>query len=237
MFTNFKKTASATLSAHAGALVMLGAVTLLQGCNMNGAEVDDEFSTTAHYDRYPIRVAQAPVKIGIASRGGVLTPAQINAVANFASQARQSASSRVAIRWSSRNPRSRSAANDIATLMIDQGVPVTLISVGSYSGGAASPIEISYQRKVAVTKECGDWSENLAAEPQNLAYRNHGCAIQNNIAAMVANPEDFQHPRAMSPSTAANRTAAMKIYYEQPAANASNASTSSGSTTTSGSGG
>jgi hypothetical protein len=71
-------------------------------------------------------------------------------------------------------------------------------------------------RQVAVTKECGDWSENLAYSPANRPYPNHGCALQNNIAAMVANPSDFQRPRAMTPSRAANRATAMTIYDALP---------------------
>lgn len=82
------------------------------------------------------------------------------------------------------------------------------------------PIKVKQQagtnRKVAVTKECGDWSDNLAVTRSNTPYRNFGCAYQNNLAAMVANPRDFERPRAMTAASAANRSTAATIYYKSP---------------------
>ena len=89
-----------------------------------------------------------------------------------------------------------------------------MIALGSYPGGSQEPIKLSFERKVAVTKECGDWSDNLASTYSNQPYRNFGCANQQNIAAMVANPEDFEQPRAMSPVLAGNRMQVMKIFVE-----------------------
>src|SRR5262249_315657 len=99
-----------------------------------------------------------------------------------------------------------------------QGVPRSMISLASYSGGASAPVQMSFQRKVAVTRECGDWSENLAMTYYNTLYPNNGCAMQNNIAALVANPADLQPPRAEGPSSAIARTAALQIYYTSPTA-------------------
>ena len=82
------------------------------------------------------------------------------------------------------------------------------------------PIKVKQQagtnRKVAVTRECGDWSDNLAVTSSNTPYRNLGCAYQNNVAAMVANPRDFERPRAVTAVSAANRTTAATIYYKSP---------------------
>jgi pilus assembly protein CpaD len=66
-------------------------------------------------------------------------------------------------------------------------------------------VQISYLRSVAVTKECGDWSTDLANTSSNQPFPNYGCAIQNNIAAMVVNPEDFVVPRPTTPVLAAAR--------------------------------
>ena len=56
-------------------------------------------------------------------------------------------------------------------------------------------MQLSYIRSVAVTKECGDWSSDLANTSSNEPYPNFGCAMQNNIAAMAVNPDDFVVPR------------------------------------------
>ena len=87
-------------------------------------------------------------------------------------------------------------------------------------------VTLSFLRKVAVTTECGDWSENLAGSQYNEPYPNQGCALQQNIAAMVANPEDFETPHPMAPATAASRSAAMVKYNKGEATSAESGSSS-----------
>lgn len=221
MQKNITKPAFALL----GSAMLLLSAAVLSGCSQGEIGFEDNYAPTAHYDRYPITVRKAPVKMGIAAKAGELTPEQINAAANFADDALRNAQSKISIRWPSGGGKMRQAARDIAQLFADQGVPKSMIRVTSYPGGSSSPIQISYLRKVAVTTECGDWSDNLDYNPDNTPYLNYGCATQHNIAAMVANPEDFERPRAMSPVVAANRTAAMAIYFKTPAAASSTAAT------------
>lgn len=239
MQKNITRPASALLGP---AMLLLSAIAL-SGCSQGEVALENDYVPATHYERYPIAVTKAPVKLGIAARAGELTPEQINAAANFAEDALRNAQSKISIRWPSGGGKMRQAARDIAQLFADQGVPKSMIRVTSYPGGSSSPIQISYLRKVAVTRECGDWSDNLADNPDNTPYLNYGCATQHNIAAMVANPEDFERPRAMSPVVAANRTAAMAIYFNTPDAASSTAATaistdpSTGSGTGSGTGG
>ena len=91
---------------------------------------------------------------------------------------------------------------------------------GPYAADERYPIKVKKapgtNKRVAVTEECGDWSENLAFNPDQRPYPNMGCAVQNNLAAMVANPEDFVKPRAMTPALASNRSAAIDVYNDQP---------------------
>lgn len=193
-------------------VAMTGA--LLAGCVADepGDFVDP--ARSAYYDRYPIKVVSAPVKVGVAARGGLLQPEQMNAVASFARTAKSDAHSRIAIRWpSASGAKGRQAASDAAAIMVTQGVPQEMIGVGSYPAGAGAPLQLSYERRVAVTKECGNWDENLAYSPRNDTYPDFGCAYQNNVAAMVANAEDFEHPRGEMAVVAANRTNAMKVYF------------------------
>jgi pilus assembly protein CpaD len=212
MLNNLKKTAVTLL----GPVLMLGSAGLLTACSdtLDG----DSYPSTAYYENYPIDVRQAPVKMGVASRTGSLKPDQVNAVVNFARDANQNAESKISVRYPSGSVQGRHAAGEIAALMANQGVPRSMISVASYSGGASAPVQMSFQRKVAVTRECGDWSENLAFSYYNTLYPNNGCAMQNNIAALVANPEDLEHPRAEGPSVATARTAALQVYFTSPTA-------------------
>ena len=46
----------------------------------------------------------------------------------------------------------------------------------------------------AKTKKCGIWPEDLANTPDNTAYYNNGCAVQSNIATMIADPSTINRP-------------------------------------------
>jgi pilus assembly protein CpaD len=81
-----------------------------------------------------------------------------------------------------------------------------MISQKTYPGASKAPVQLTYVRSVAVTKECGDWSSDMANSSNNELHDNLGCAVQNNIAAMVVNPDDFVTPRATTPAHAAMRT-------------------------------
>lgn len=197
-----------------GSLTLICSSLLLAGCVYDDPVFEDNYKPVNVSERYPIRVEKAPVKVGIKAPSGVLSAEQMDAVRNFATDARRTASSRIAIRWPSGGGASRQAAQTIGQTLVDQGIPHSMIAFGSYPGGSKEPIRLSFERKVAVTDECGDWSDNLASTSANRPYRNFGCSTQHNIAAMVANPEDFERPRSSSPVLAGNRTQVMKIYVD-----------------------
>jgi pilus assembly protein CpaD len=75
-------------------------------------------------------------------------------------------------------------------------------------------VDVSYISYTAHADECGDWSENEAYTADNLTPKNFGCAVQHNIAAMVADPRDLLGPRPFEPADA-NRAATVIGNYEQ----------------------
>lgn len=194
-------------------VIVFHAALVLAGCQ-NEALLEDTYEPVTAAERYPIRVVSAPVKTDIRAPAGVLSSEQRNGVTNFASAARRTASARISVRYPSGSGAMRKAANEAVVILKSQGIPAQMISIGAYSGSSRMPIRLSFEHKVAVTKECGDWSEDIGAVTSNEPHSNFGCAIQNNVAAMVANPNDFEQPRAMGPLMAGNRTENMKIYIQ-----------------------
>jgi pilus assembly protein CpaD len=199
-------------AAHAGTALALCAGLALSGCKIQDAVTEDYYEPVAHYDRYPIKVEKTPVKLDLASKSGTLRPAQINALVSLAQQAKSNAASQIYVKRPSGGGRSVAVANDITALLMQQGIPRAMIVPASYRGASTSPVQVSYVRSVAVTKECGDWSSNLSEIPGNGSYSNFGCATQQNVAAMVANPEDFLVPRAMDPAYAVTRTGEIQTF-------------------------
>ncbi len=77
-----------------------------------------------------------------------------------------------------------------------------------YGGSKQHPIQVVNGK--AVVNDCGDWSENVADSRENQMAANHGCAVQSNLAALAANPNDLVRARKMSRTPAFTRTSAIK---------------------------
>jgi type IV pilus biogenesis protein CpaD/CtpE len=62
-----------------------------------------------------------------------------------------------------------------------------------YGGSKTHPIHVRGNQ--AMVEDCGQWPEDLTTTDHNLLHANHGCAVQSNIAAMAAYPQDLVQPR------------------------------------------
>jgi Pilus biogenesis CpaD protein (pilus_cpaD) len=57
---------------------------------------------------------------------------------------------------------------------------------------------------------CGQWPDDLTESSNNSRYANHGCAVQANIAAMVADPRTLKQPRRVEPKPGEAAAAAVR---------------------------
>jgi pilus assembly protein CpaD len=181
----------------------------LAACSNGEFALDDTYVPATHYERYPIEVTRGPVRMDISSKQGSLQASQINAVSAFSRAARNSGGSRITILRPSAGGASGKVARQTYQLLVQSGILPGMISQKTYPGASKAPVQLTYIRSVAVTKECGDWSTDLATTSNNELHPNYGCAVQNNIAAMVVNPDDFVAPRASTLAYAAMRTPAI----------------------------
>ena len=193
-------------------IVLIAMSSTLAACSRGELALDDAYVPATHYERYPIEVTRGPVKMDISSQSGSLQSAQINAISGFARLARNSGSSKITIQRPSGGGASGKVARQVYQLLAQGGISPAMIVQRTYPGPAMGPVQISYIRSVAVTKECGDWSENLANTSNNAPYPNFGCSVQNNIAAMVVNPDDFVVPEPSAPASAASRYPSQFMY-------------------------
>ena len=80
-------------------------------------------------------------------------------------------------------------------IMLSDGSPV---SAGTIAPGQA---RIVITRSRASVPGCPDWSASSDATLSNGLSSNYGCAINSNLAAMVANPDDLIKGQKGSPDT------------------------------------
>lgn len=70
-------------------------------------------------------------------------------------------------------------------LLLDDSVPVT---AGDVAPGMARMI---VSRVTATVPGCPDWSGSSMSNFSNRSMSNYGCAVNSNVASMVANPQDL----------------------------------------------
>jgi pilus assembly protein CpaD len=92
-------------------------------------------------------------------------------------------------------------------MLLTAGAPVTAGMVGP---GA---VRVVVARRRAVVPGCPNWNGPSQPDWDNKMMSNLGCAVNSNLAAMVANPEDLLHGRegdgVIDPRTAAK---AIELY-------------------------
>jgi pilus assembly protein CpaD len=192
----------------------LAALFALAACDTPFPETQNEFMPVSSSDRFPIEVAKGPVKFDVPTDKGALNTQQKDVIVRFAQQAKSNYASTVHVRRPSGGGRGAAVASAIERILIKQGLPNSMIVQGTYPGDAHAPVVVSYIRTWAVTQECGNWDEDLAITYSNAGYDNFGCSVQNNVAAMVANPNDLVMPRTEDPSDPMRRSTVLNKYRE-----------------------
>ncbi len=203
---------------------------VLSGCAMDDAALESNYRQPyGGSDRHPLTVVKAPITMEVSSAQGTLQQPQINAVNSFVHQAIQAGVTPITVSQPSGGGKSARVASEIASLMVQQGVPRAYVRFASYKGGASAPVRLSYVSAYGQSLKCGQWPDDATDTEENMLTANHGCAVQSNIAAMIANPETLNVPAATTPISAEPRVAAMSLY----GAGTATASSTTSSTTSS----
>jgi len=187
----------------------------LAGCGgFNGIE-DAQYD--ANYT-HPISVETdvATLNVGVVAGQPGLAPSERSAIEAFAAAYRQRGHGPLTISTPSGSPNAGAAAvalSDVRDILAENGV--TSLAYTPYRASGAdngAPLILSFKHYVAKPTACGDWSMDYAFDPSNRLPPNHGCATQNNLAAMVADPADLAGPRTMTPADAGRRNTVLEKY-------------------------
>jgi len=196
-----------------GIILALGAAVSLGGCNMREEMYDAHkgYIPENPSETYPIEVVDGSARITLPVNKGRLSYSDEEKLKRFAAEA-AGIPSPVIISRPKGSVNAELVAARATVLLRKYGVVSQRIRHVTRKGRKGGVI-ITYKRKFAVTKECGDWSKSVTVTGDNRPYRNFGCAQQHNLAAMVANPEDFENPPALSPASS-GRHVRKEIMYD-----------------------
>jgi pilus assembly protein CpaD len=112
----------------------------------------------------------------------------------------------------------RKSASDAVQELAELDIKSSQILIKHYDAsghGSSATMRIVFTDLTAsVDSKCGQWDEDIIETSENKNYANFGCATQNNLAQMIANPADLLGPRAMSEIDSTKRTAVINNWRE-----------------------
>lgn len=204
-----------------GGAALLALTALSAGCSTTGTS-DTDPALFDHHQRHPILISEEPenFNLPVGMNGPALSPEIETALRDYVREYRQHGTGSIAIQVPT------GSANEVAAgqtgraihyALVRAGVSNSQIDIAPYYVGdhrKAAPLRVSYLRVKAVTPTCGVWPDGSAATPRNLPHHNFGCAAQQNLAAMVANPADLVRPRALDPASGKRRAMVINVYSE-----------------------
>lgn len=190
---------------------LLASASLLSGCSQELASFDDTYVPASVEEKFPIEVVEKPVKLTVKAAPGGLNSSDANTVVGFGREAFSRSTSPVTVTYSASSKHARLAANQAVAILARQGVSKDSILLIK-GAGINGMVTLAFTTKVAQTKPCGAWPENLRPNQFNDSGSAFGCAVQQNIAAMVSKPEDFEGSRLMTPVRSSSQNPALDRY-------------------------
>ena len=194
---------------------LLAASALAAGCAPVTQELAAKHNPTVYSVHQPI-VQRTDYVLDLASSGGALAPSEGGRLRGWFEGLQLGYGDVVSIDQGGGyiDPAARAEIADIAGsygLLMSNGAPVT---AGAVQPGA---VRVVVSRMRAGVPGCPDWSYAALPGVPITTDTNYGCAVNSNIAAMVANPGDLVLGQAGSTTGDASATArAIKAYRDRP---------------------
>ena len=210
---------AARLAATAAMLALIGG--LAGGCTTT-ATSDVDLADYDYRKRHPIMISEEPevLRIPVGMNGPALSPEIEAAIGNYVDGYRATGTGSITIQVPNASANEFAASSTgraVHYALVRAGVPYANIRIAPYHVGdhaKVAPLQVSYLRVKAVAPTCGVWPEPISGDLRNRQYHNFGCAAQQNLAAMVANPADFVQPQPMTPANGARRAKVITDYSE-----------------------
>lgn len=195
------------MNRAAGAAIALSLGLALSACNTAGTE----FNRSLDSVKQPV-VEQQTYALDVAATSGGLPVPEQRRLADWFESMNLGYGDRIGIDDAMASAAVHSDVAKIAGrygLLVGDGAPVTQ--------GYVDPgkVRVVVTRSHAYVPGCPDWSEHVAEYGNNSTAPGFGCAINGNLAAMVADPQQLLHGAAGTGDTVImSSTKAIETYRE-----------------------
>ncbi len=173
----------------------LAAAALLAGC------AEQRFETSVAYPEvYPITVSTAPVLIAVPATGA-LSARDARRIDAIGRDYLRRGAGRITVAYPN-DVDATETVSAVARRLDAVGVPARAIRRGAYDATRyeGEGVVVSFDGPVAAAAPCPQlWGDSVLTGENGYSART-GCAVQANLAAMVADPRDLVAPRTLGPA-------------------------------------
>lgn len=103
----------------------------------------------------------------------------------------------------------------VAAIVADHGLLLSKAQPVTPAAPADGQMRVVVGRSVASVPDCPNWSRLSQPEFEGSGMSNYGCAVNSNLALMVANPDDLVRGQEARGSDARAMTKAIKSYRDK----------------------
>jgi pilus assembly protein CpaD len=173
------------------------AIALTLGLSLAGCVAGEPTNRSLDSIKQPV-VERSNYSLDVASNGGGLSVSEQHRLSGWFAAMDAGYGDRISIDDPLMSVATRDKVAEIAArygLLVSDGAPVTdgLVAPGN--------VRIVVTRSTASVPGCPDWEGRSSSNFANGTNSGFGCAINGNIAAMVADPEDLIHGRSGASET------------------------------------
>ena len=157
-------------------------------------------------------VARTDYAIDLAAGGDGLAPGETQRLSGWMAGLQLGFGDRVSVD----DPVGTGAASDVQREAARYGLILERVAPPTPAPMAPGVVRVVVSRTVATVPNCPDYRGNVQPTLSQTTSSNHGCAINSNLAAMVANPEDLVHGQSGDPTIDPSLSAkAIRTYRER----------------------
>ncbi len=184
------------MKRYAGVVSFLLCSLLLSGCDTpKYADYDSHYAFPTTAQRKTARLDISPLQQGYPS------PADQSRLAEFLAAYHQQGESPMSVTVTAPNIydiRGRREAMNAAMWLQGHGIPATDIRLYVTESPVPAGPQLTFPIYIVTGRDCGNWSTSIERDYYSQNTDNFGCALQQNIDAMAANPRDLVKQREPS---------------------------------------
>lgn len=107
------------------------------------------------------------------------------------------------------------AITSVQNILAKRGASTSTFTSDGADSAGSNLLRLTLTRSTATVQDCPNWNSKSSTDFYNRTSSNYGCAVNGNLAAMVADPSDLVRGKGATDNNAQHGARAVKSYRER----------------------